>query len=305
MYKTMVSYHTNTWGCGIAKFNTLLADQMGLGVKSISDWVSFPESNALLSISIKEFDNADTILLSNTLVQNPDLKFGLVLHSFSHTSLEYLLCKAATRIYGLNSEITAVLVGEGFEITQLFTPSLIDQDSFIKASNTFNLFTFGMAHKMELNLVGELINKLRQLGKEPLISLSTALHVNEQPLDSLQDSIQLLSKTASVPVNFLGFLSDSALRYEMGKADGFFRFFENGVRANSTSVMASMSAGIATFTNLDQFSPKWLKHGENVIDVNSWNALEEGLNLEVIGKMGKRNYADNISWNKLSQYLKL
>ena len=153
--------------------------------------------------------------------------------------------------------------------------------------------------------MGELINKLRQLGKEPLISLSTALHVNEQPLDSLQDSIQLLSKTASVPVNFLGFLSDSALRYEMEKADGFFRFFENGVRANSTSVMASMSAGIATFTNLDQFSPKWLKHGENVIDVNSWNALEEDLNLEVIGKTGKRNYAENVSWNELSLFLKL
>jgi hypothetical protein len=305
MYKTMVSYHTNTWGCGIAKFNSLLADQMGLGVKSISDWIGSPEPNALLSISINEFNDEDKILLSNTLIQNPDLKFGLVLHSFSQTNLEYFLCEAATRIYGLNSEIADVLVGEGFEITQLFTPSLLDQDNFIDTSNTFHLFTFGMAHKMELKLVGELINKLRQLGKEPLISLSTALHVNEQPLDSLQDSIKLLSKTAAVPVNFLGFLSDSALRYEMERAHGFFRFFENGVRANSTSVMASMSAGVATFTNLDEFSPKWLIHGENVIDVNSWNALEEDLNLEVIGKMGKRNYADNISWNKLSQFLKL
>jgi hypothetical protein len=301
MFKSILSYHTNTWGCGIAKFNQLLGLEIETDVVSFQDWLKTPTGDVLLSISIKEFSDSDCKLLRDAIYSNPELNFSLMLHSFEKSELEIKLCELASNVYALNEEINHSLVSLLFSPKLLYTPSLLDNSMLETAEDTFELFTFGMAHKMMLELVDQLILKLREVDTNPVISISTALHVNEQPLDTLQNSIVALSEAAKVPVNFLGFLSDQTLRHEMEKADGFFRFFEGGVRSNSTSIMASMAYGCCTFTNLDEYSPKWMIHGENVVDVNLWNPSIDLIDFRKIGMSAKRDYCANVSWKELGR----
>jgi hypothetical protein len=65
--------------------------------------------------------------------------------------------------------------------------------------------------------------------------------------------------------------------------------------------MAGMSLGVPTFTNIDKFSPKWLKHNHNFFDISKVNGnLSEELLTEV-GNNGKIDYESNASWKLLKK----
>ena len=58
---SLISYHTNSWGCGIAKFNMILAKRMSLEFISFEDAKKRNDHEGYLSISIKEFSVQDKI----------------------------------------------------------------------------------------------------------------------------------------------------------------------------------------------------------------------------------------------------
>ena len=304
-YKHIISYHTNTWGCGIARFNELLAEELESQVMSFRELCTRkPEDKILLSISLKEFSELDKRDLHELVQQTQkQIDFDLLLHSLDESDLEKILIIKSNQVFSLNEEISHKLHELGISSSTLFTPSLFKADMSANEieENTFKLITFGMAHKIELDLIENLIRNVKESGLNPKIYLSTALHVGEQPLDNLNRTIQEIEERLKIEINFLGFLSDAALSKSIQESDALFRFFNPAVRANSTSIMAGMSLGIPTFTNIDNFSPKWLKHNHNFFDISKLNGkLSEELLLKV-GNNGKIDYESNASWKLLKK----
>ena len=56
-YKYIVSYHTNTWGCGIARFNELLAAELKSEVMSFAEMSAVEPLEKILISLISEFKN--------------------------------------------------------------------------------------------------------------------------------------------------------------------------------------------------------------------------------------------------------
>jgi hypothetical protein len=304
-YRYIISYHTNTWGCGIARFNELLSGELDSEVLSFKEMcVRKPFEKILISISLKEFSEKDRLELED-LFQNPqnELNFDLLLHSLDESNLEKMIISKSNRIFSLNEEITSKLQKLGTVSATLFTPSLFTSkiSKEDNQKNTLKLITFGMAHKIELDLIYKLIENVKESGMHPKIYLSTAIHVGEQPLDNLTQTIQEIEQKLKIEINFLGFLSDSALAKSIQEADVLFRFFNPAVRANSTSIMAGMSLGVPTFTNTDEFSPKWLRHNYNYFDISKLNGSLTKELLTSVGKQGKIDYESNASWKHLKK----
>ena len=304
-YKYIISYHTNSWGCGIARFNELLAEELDSEIMSFSELYSRkPDEKILISISLKEFSELDKRNCKELLQQlQKQIDFDLLLHSLDESDLEKCLITKSNQVFSLNEEITHKLHNLGISSSTLFTPSLFKSEVSVNEyeKSTFKLITFGMAHKIELDLIENLISNVKESGLNPKIYLSTALHVGEQPLDDLNRTIQEIEEKLKVEINFLGFLSDAALAKSIQESDALFRFFNPAVRANSTSIMAGMSLGVPTFTNIDKFSPKWLKHNHNFFDISKVNGnLSEELLTEV-GNNGKIDYESNASWKLLKK----
>ena len=296
----IISYHTNTWGCGIAKFNKLLSEKLNIRVVQFKDAMSLTEKVGYVSVSIAEFSESDKLYFLNTASSFENMH--LILHSFSEDPIEVEIISKFKRIIGLNSAIVDNLSKFGITSVLGFAPSMLKAEK-TSSQTTFKLFTFGMAHKFELGNVSRLIINLKLLGLNPSISMSTAIHLGEQPLDHLQSEIEELSSKLETPINFLGFLSDYSLYEKMIDSDAIFRFFPDGVRGNSTSVMSSLSLGRVTITNLDNQSPKWLKHFVNVVDINQWSRGEQIP--ATIGEQASLTYEENCKWSDLIDCIKL
>ncbi len=289
----IVSYHTNTWGCGIAKYNSILADKLQLPIVSFAEFVNKAGMPFILSISLREFSQADKSALANILEK--DVQFILILHTFEEDPIELKAIRKSRGVFTLNSEITKLIQKRGERIYESFAPSMLI-DSNEDSQNKFRLFTFGMGHKFHFEQIKKLTENFRSLEIEPKIYISIGIHVGEQPLDRVNDEVNDFMRELKMETHFLGFLSDYSLRKEMLGADGIFRFFPKGVRSNSTSLMTALELGKLTITNLDQHSPRWLVHKRNIIDIEQWR-MGEALP-QNIGEKAREDYSENCGWDK-------
>ena len=61
-----------------------------------------------------------------------------------------------------------------------------------------------------------------------------------------------------------------------------------------------MEYGVRVATNIDEFSPDWLIHGETFIDINRIHTTPlTRENIRRIGKNGQFKYRSNISWERV------
>lgn len=99
-------------------------------------------------------------------------------------------------------------------------------------------------------------------------------------------------------------LSDDAVNYFLDKTQLFRAFFGKGARANNTSVLAAMRRGCAVLTNCDEYSPSWMKHGENILDIHRTNADDlDKIILDKIGKNAQRDEQMHASRESLKDFL--
>ncbi len=300
----IVSLHTNTWGCGIAKYNFELAKILKADVISVESWFNSEIKNIILSVGLSEFNEKEFLELENHIFRNSS-SYILVLHSLNSGINSEKLLNSARKIIVLNSELQNILDEFGFSTEISYTPSLLPKFQQINKTNEdFNLFTFGMGHKHEFNEINVLLTKLRNWGKKPRINLSSAIHIGSQPLDSLNSEIELLSDLLKVPINFLGFLSDEALLVEMNNSELVFRFFESGIRSNNTTAMTALQNGIPFVTNTDKFSPKWLKHNYNFLDIKELAKEPNEPEWSRIGINGQTSYLENADWPGTATFIK-
>jgi len=74
------------------------------------------------------------------------------------------------------------------------------------------------------------------------------------------------------------------------------------VRENNTTVLSAMAHGCAVITNLDEYSPPWMKHGESVFDVNQLSNFPSTAELSAV-RLGAKKAVGPYTFEQLSQLL--
>lgn len=300
----VLGYHLNPMRCGVAKFNRLLAQRFGVPVVS----VFAPEVPALraplLSIKLTEFTPADAARLAAWLERRPpDQRFHLFLHDFAGTPLEMRLVAEASTVYAGNTELAGRLRALRGDVIEAWAPGMIgDVERFEPVE--LSVFSFGMAHKVRSEKYRRLQQLLEDTGKSYSLYVSTALHENSTFDDEFDVAFQELQALFDGRAHFLGYLSDVAVYNRLLDVTFFAAFFDNGVRANNTSVNAALEAGCVVITNLDALSPSYLRHGENMIDIEQATRLPtEPAALAALRAAARATARRHCGWDGLARLL--
>jgi hypothetical protein len=264
----VVTHHTDGFRSGVARFNELLASELGVPVAGL-DRLEQAGSYPLLSFKVGELDDASAAHLERWLATPQP--YELFLHEYRGGRLEEALVAGARRVHCGNAEIEAAVRGLNEEVDTLWTPGLILDDRIYHDSE-ISVFSFGMAHKLQLDKFRRLRALLDATGCSYALYVSAANHETA----SLRDSNSVFEELHQIfpdELYFLGNLSDVAVFNELRAATYYAAFFPSGVRGNNTSVASALERGAIVVTNLDEHSPPEYRHLENVIDIERCETL--------------------------------
>jgi hypothetical protein len=281
---SIVSFHTNPYTCGVARFNVSLAQSLDVQLVGLSDYLIDPLDGSLLSIKCEELGSENTHALSQ-LLESGAHRFDLYLHGVDGSSDESLLIRSANRVFAASMEIGDLVRPIRVDVVDTFAPGALPSTKIDRADCT--LLTFGMAHKIRSSgyrKLGEILKNDRRTFR---LEISTALHEGTTFSEDFFTVGTEISEVFDGNVSFLGFLADDEVSRRMHSADALVAFFPNGVRENNTTVLSAMAHGCAVITNLDENSPKWMKHGFTVLDVNLINKFPSGIELKTIGEQAR------------------
>jgi hypothetical protein len=296
----ILTSHTNPYLSGVAKFNQILAGKYDIPCEPLHSYEAVRKGKALLSVKLLS-DRCLNEQEAEKLVRyflNKKIKFDIFFHSFSGLRAEVILLSACRKVFCGNREILHSLEGYRKKMVECWCPGLIDFSSVLRESR-FNIFSFGMAHKIQTDYYYKLWQLMEKSKIDYSLWISTAFHEKAHFGDFSLVSKQLMG-IFKKRLQFLGFLSDEAVSYFVKKSQLFIAFFEKGVRSNNTSVLAALRKGCPVLTNTDEYSPVWMKHGDNMLDIHQVRFTDlqkeklEGIALRAQGDC--KRYAD---WNAL------
>jgi hypothetical protein len=265
----VVTHHRDGFRSGVARFNELLAEHLGVPLLGLHDTAVEDTRCPLFSFKVSELPDADARHVVE-LVTRSDWHGELYLHDWSDLELEYVLARRARRVHCGNLEIQARISRINPNTQSVWTPGLIlDQRAYVPVE--ISLFSFGMAHKIRTDMFRRLRELLDASGRSYAIYVSAANHETA----SLRDAQVVFEEMREIfpRLYFLGNLSDVAVCNELRRATFFASFFPSGVRANNTSIAAALELGAVVITNLDEFSPPEFRHMENLIDIGECDEL--------------------------------
>jgi hypothetical protein len=264
----VVTHHTDGFRSGVARFNELLAHELGVPVAGL-DSLESAGACPLLSFKVGELDPGSAARLERWLAE--PRTYELFLHDYRGQPLERELVAGARRVHCGNAEIAAAVRDVSDDVDTLWTPGLILDDRVYHESE-LSVFSFGMAHKLQLDAFRRLRRLLDATGRSYALYVSAANHETA----SLRDSESVFRELHEIfpdELYFLGNLSDVAVFNELREATYYAAFFPSGVRANNTSVASALERGAVVLTNLDEHSPPEYRHLENVIDIERCDEL--------------------------------
>jgi len=279
-YSSVVSYHTNPYTCGVARFNQALAKEMRIPVCSISKFVPSSESISLLSIKFEEMStkSAEDML---ALLDQVDAKFDLFLHGVSQSEIENRYIDKARRVIVATREYAEIVRAQRPDVLSCFAPGAADSSK--KTNVDITLLTFGMAHKIRSDGYRKLGEILASDKRSVQLEISTALHDGTSFSEDFFSVGSEISEVFNGNVSFLGFLADDEVSRRLRAADALVAFFPSGVRENNTTVLSAMAHGCAVITNLDSLSPSWMKHNDSVFDISQLNTFPTNADLTRVG----------------------
>ena len=302
MIDCIAGYHLNPWTCGIAKFNTILARELGVPVVGLGSPELSAHARPLLSIKMSEFTPEASDELA-AWVEAHGGTFEVFFHAFDGSAIERRLLATAARVYVGNRELSSTLELLRPDIVELFCPgTLLNPQRF--EDTELKVFTFGMAHKIRVPLYRRLRDLLDATGKTYSVYVSTALHENTSFDGSFVVRFEELQSIFNGQVYFMGYLSDTAVYNHLKDTDFLAAFFEKGLRANNTTVNAAMECGCTVITNLDEHSPAGLVHMRNVVDVNVCDRLPNADEAERIGRAAREIAHAEYGWERLVAQLR-
>ena len=296
----VVTHHLNGFGSGVARFNELLAERLGVPLVGLLDARLAGLRTPLLSFKASELGARDVAVLERRLDAGAWMP-ELFLHEFAGSPLELRLLGAARRVRCGNDAILEQVRPLHPHADLLWTPGLIGEQPRLEPVAT-SVFSFGMAHKVraeEFRLLRRLLD--RQGGSYGLY-VSAANHETKSIAD-VHVVFEEMRELFAERLFFLGNLSDLLVQHYLEATTFYAAFFERGVRANNTSVAAAMERGAVVITNLDRHSPAQLVHMETVIDIRRCDALPT--DPATLGRISRnaREAARARSWDALVERL--
>ncbi len=298
---SILSYHMNPLTCGVARFNQALANKLNIKCLQLFSDASSSVRRPLLSIKLSEFRAEDAEKLESFADQTdiwPEL--SLFFHDFSDTKAEMKLLQRATTVYCGNDALFRKLQNLHHDVVLAWCPGYLFDARPFNDDAEVSVYTFGMAHKLQTDHYFHLRDLLEASNKSYAVYISAAIHEGRSLDDTFTGAYDRLVECFGERIHFLGFVSDSALFNYLQKTTFFAAFFEEGVRANNTSVNTAMHCGAAVITNLDKHSPDDLVHMDNLIDIRQCKTelpLDTSM-IDSIRESGKQ-YAATHGWRPL------
>lgn len=262
----VVTHHRDGYRSGVARFNEVLAERLGVPLLGLGEVHPGVSARPLLSFKVSEL-GGEAELVEGAL----GAEWEVFLHEYRALPLEQRLVAGASRVHCGNIEILEAVESVAAEAQALWSPGLIFDDRPFATAEVV-VFSFGMAHKIHVGMFRRLRGLLERSGRSYAVYVSAANH----EVASLRDSSAIFAAMHQLfpeQLFFLGNLSDVAVANQLAGATFFAAFFEHGVRANNSSVAAAMELGAVVITNLDDHSPSWLSHMDNVIDIGCCDEL--------------------------------
>ena len=281
---SIVSFHTNPYTCGVARFNIALAQSLGIPIVKLNAFLESPSSGALISIKCEELGEEFSRGLFKVL-ETEKLKYDLYLHGIENSEIEKLIIYSAERIFTATKAMADAIRPIRSDVVGTFAPGASPAPEMMPVDCT--LLTFGMAHKIRVDGYRKLGEILQRDSRRFRLEISTALHEGTSFSEDFFTVGKEIREVFDGNVSFLGFLADEEVSNRMRAASALVAFFPQGVRENNTTVLSAMSHGCAVITNLDDMSPAWMKHGESVLDVNLLDVFPSDVELRKIGEQAR------------------
>ncbi len=295
----IVTFHTNPYTCGVARFNIALAESLGVPLVTLNDFLSKPISGALLSIKCEEIGKENSRELSRFLVSTIE-KFDVYLHGLDDSEAEQIVIAQAAHIFTATMEMADAIRSARSDVQSTFAPGASPSPVMKQVDCT--LLTFGMAHKIRVAGYRKLGEILHGDSRTFRLEISTALHEGTTFSEDFFTVGKEIREVFDGNVSFLGFLADEEVSNRMRAADALVAFFPHGVRENNTTVLSAMSHGCAVITNIDKYSPSWMIHGSSVFDIDKMTNFPSSGELEEVGKNAKQAVAP-YSFSQLSKII--
>jgi hypothetical protein len=299
VYASVVSFHTNPYTCGVARFNQALAKSLQVPIASVLQFEASQETVSLLSLKFDEIPEA----MSERLLENLDQQlaaFDLFLHGINQSAIESKYIAKARRVIVASREYADLIQEQRSDVISLFAPGA--GVSGLRSTFDITLLTFGMAHKIRSDGYRKLGAMLKTDSRTFQLEISTALHDGTSFSEDFFSVGSEIGEVFEGNVSFLGFLADDEVSRRLTNADALVAFFPSGVRENNTTVLSAMAHGCAVITNLDEYSPPWMKHGESVFDVNQLASFPSNKELLVV-RTGAKNAVSPYTFEQLSKLL--
>lgn len=282
-FDAVMTYHSNPYTCGIARFNARLAHALEIPLVAFDAIESGPIRRPLVSVNAAEV-GTDMEGLSSRLLARLE-HYGLFLHDFWKTDAEIDLMAKAAHIFAANRVLGDDMRAHRADTVDAFCPGA--EPHVALEDPDLRLLTFGMAHKIRAERYARLGELLANDGRSYRLDISTALHEGtrfDEGFFQISDGIHHVFRGRA---RFLGFLSDDLVSEHVRKADLLAAFFPRGARENNTSVLSAMAHGTPVITNLDEFSPSFMQHGQSVLDINRVDGIPSIAELKEIGERAK------------------
>jgi hypothetical protein len=265
----------------------------------VAQYLLGAHGTALLSLKFEEVDehSAKELLAS---IKKTETQFSILLHAVTDIAIEQEYIALAENVYVASRWDAEMMHPKRSDVITLFAPG-----APITATGKIfdlNLLTFGMAHKIRTEPYRKLGKLLHSDDRTVQLEISTALH---EGTSFNEDFFSVGAEIAEVfdgNVSFLGFLADDEVSRRMSDADALVAFFPSGVRENNTTVLSAMAHGCAVITNLDGYSPPWMKHGESVFDVNQLAEFPSSAELSAV-RIGAKKAVSPYNFEQLSNLL--
>lgn len=298
-YGCIVSYHTNPYTCGVARFNRSLAQSLGIDVVSVSEFISGLVELPLLSLKLEEIPAQTAQELFDRL-SAPGVRFDIFLHGIQDSELEHRFLLGARKVFVASSDHSDEIRSIRHDVVTLYAPGVVPTGE--KKSFNLSLLTFGMAHKIRADGYRKLGQILRTDRRSVQLEISTALHEGTSFSEEFFSVNTDISEAFRGNVRFLGFLADAEVSRRLSEADALVAFFPAGVRENNTTVLSAMAHGCAVVTNVDHYSPKWMKHGQSIFDIDQLDVFPSNKELKEV-RQGALAAIEPYTFERLSELL--
>lgn len=282
----LITYHTNSYTCGVARFNGALSKALQIPMLDIDTWVSKADydSKYLFSVKPSEFDQRISDMVSDSL-SKLNGKHWVFFHEFNQTDIEVKLAEISEKAIAVDRIIGSAASKFFKDVDLGFAPGL--KVASPEEESDVVLLTMGMAHKINQTGYTILDEVVKMDARSFQLRVTVAIHEGFDIGETFVNVPEQVGASWSSDLVFLGFLSDQAMSSELRKCDAVVIFPQIGARESNSSIIGAMAHGAAVVTSLDSNSPSWMVHGQTIIDVRQLQKFPSSEELQRIGRNAK------------------